>query len=93
MLWQDHSSFNMSASSNGDNTQTATQEFTAIVTQHYGVSLSVDSESKENKPDQTLDFIFDITNTGNGPDTYGISVEGPAVWNPVLSQDIITVGG
>ena len=85
-------SFNMSASSNGDNTQTATQEFTAIVTQHYGVSLSVDSESKENKPDQTLDFIFDITNTGNGPDTYGISVEGPAVWNPVLSQDIITVG-
>ena len=85
-------SFSMSASSNGDNTQTATQDFTATVNQHYGVSLSVDSESKENKPDQIVDFIFNITNSGNGQDTYSISVEGPAVWNPVLSQDNITVG-
>ena len=85
-------SFSMSASSNGDSTQTATQDFTATVNQHYGVSLSVDSESKENKPDQIVDFIFNITNTGNGQDTYIISVEGPAVWNPVLSQDNITVG-
>ena len=85
-------SFSMSASSNGDSTQTATQDFTATVNQHYGVSLSVDSESKENKPEQIVDFIFNITNTGNGQDTYSISVEGPAVWNPVLSQDNITVG-
>ena len=85
-------SFSMSASSNGDSAQTATQDFTATVNQHYGVSLSVDSESKENKPEQIVDFIFNITNTGNGQDTYSISVEGPAVWNPVLSQDNITVG-
>ena len=85
-------SFSMSASSNGDSTQTATQDFTATVNQHYGVSLSVDSESKENKPDQIVDFIFNINNTGIGQDTYSISVEGPAVWNPVLSQDNITVG-
>ena len=85
-------SFSMNASSNGDDTQTAVQEFTATVNQHYGVSLSVDSESKENKPDQIVDFIFNITNTGNGQDTYSISVGGPAVWNPVLSQDNITVG-
>ena len=83
--------FSMSASSNGDSTQTATQDFIATVNQHYGVSLSVDSESKENKPDQTVDFIFNITNSGNGQDTYSISVEGPAVWNPLLSQDNITV--
>ncbi len=84
-------SFSMSASSNGDSAQTATQDFTATVNQHYGVSLSVDSESKENKPDQAVDFIFNITNTGNGQDTFSIDVEGPAVWNPVLSQDNITV--
>ena len=83
--------FSMSAFSNGDSTQTATQDFTATVNQHYGVTLSVDSESKENKPGQAVDFIFNITNIGNGQDTYTISVEGPAVWNPTLSQDNITV--
>ena len=84
--------FSMSAVSNGDSSQTASQDFTATVNQHYGVSLSVDSDSKENKPGQSVDFIFNITNTGNGPDTFSISAEGPAVWNPVLSQDNITIG-
>ena len=84
--------FSMSAASNGDSSQTASQDFTATVNQHYGVSLSVDSDSKENKPGQSVDFIFNITNTGNGPDTFSISAEGPAVWNPVLSQDNITIG-
>ena len=79
--------FSMTAFSNGDSTQTATQEFVATVSQHYGVSLSVDSESKENSPGQEVDFIFNITNTGNGQDTYSLSVEGPAIWNPVLSQN------
>ena len=83
--------FSMSAFSNGDSTQTATQDFTATVSQHHGVSLSVDSESKENSPGQAVDFIFNITNTGNGQDTFSIIVEGPAVWNPVLSQDNISV--
>ena len=83
--------FSMSAFSNGDSTQTATQDFTATVSQHHGVSLSVDSESKENSPGQAVDFIFNVTNTGNGQDTFSITVEGPAVWNPVLSQDNISV--
>jgi len=83
--------FSMSASSIGDGTKTATQEFSAIVNQHYGVSLSVDSESKENKPGQSVDFIFNITNTGNGLDTFNLSVEGPAVWTPVLSQNNVSV--
>ena len=84
--------FSMSAVSNGDSTQTAAQDFTATVNQHYGVSLSVDSASKENKPSQSVDFIFNITNTGNGEDSFSISAEGPSVWNPVLSQDNITIG-
>jgi len=88
----DVATFSMSAASDGDNTQTATQDFTATVNQHYGVSLSVDSESKENAPGQTVDFIFNITNTGNGQDSFNISVEGPAVWNPALSVNDISVG-
>ena len=84
--------FSMNAVSNGDSTQEASQDFTAIVIQHYGVSLSVDSDSKENKPGQSVDFIFNITNTGNGEDSFSISAEGPSVWNPVLSQDNITIG-
>jgi len=88
----DVATFSMSAASNGDNTQTATQDFTATVNQHYGVSLSVDSESKENAPGQTIDFIYNITNTGNGPDTFNLSVAGPAVWNPALSVNDISVG-
>ena len=84
--------FSMSAFSNGNNSQTAAQDFTATVNQHYGVLLSVDSASKENKPSQSVDFIFNITNTGNGEDSFSISAEGPSVWNPVLSQDNITIG-
>jgi len=83
--------FSMSAVSNGDSSQTAAQNFTATVNQHYGVSLSVDSDSKENIPEQSVDFIYNITNTGNGQDTFSISAEGPLVWNLALSQDIITI--
>ena len=83
--------FSMIASSNGDSTQTASQEFTAVVDQHYGVTLSVDSDSKENKPGEDVDFIFNITNTGNGQDNYILSVSGPAVWNPVLSQNVSSI--
>ncbi|MEC9138734.1 MAG: hypothetical protein VYB85_03430, partial [Candidatus Thermoplasmatota archaeon] len=83
--------FSMSAASNGDSSQTASQEFTAVVDQHYGVTLSVDSDSKENKPGEDVDFIFNITNTGNGQDNYILSVSGPAVWNPVLSQNVSSI--
>ncbi|MEC7415834.1 MAG: hypothetical protein VX625_00255, partial [Candidatus Thermoplasmatota archaeon] len=83
--------FSMSAASNGDSTQTASQEFTAVVDQHYGVTLSVDSDSKQSKPGEDVDFIFNITNTGNGQDNYILSVSGPAVWNPVLSQNVSSI--
>ena len=83
--------FSMSAASNGDSAQTASQEFTAVVDQHYGVTLSVDSDSKQSKPGEDVDFIFNITNTGNGQDNYILSVSGPAVWNPVLSQNVSSI--
>ena len=79
--------FSMSVTSNGDSLQTSSQNFSATVSQHYGVQLSVDEDSKNNKPGESVDFIFDITNTGNGQDVFSITVEGPGIWNPVLSQN------
>jgi len=83
--------FSMSVTSNGDSLQTSSQDFSATVSQHYGVQLSVDEDSKNNKPGESVDFIFDIANTGNGQDVFSITVEGPGIWNPVLSQNDSTV--
>ena len=83
-------SFSMTAtSSNSD--ETASQSFVATVDQHYGVSLSVDSDSKSKAPGGVVDFIFNVTNTGNGEDTFGIMVDGPALWTPTASQSNITI--
>ena len=38
-----------------------------------------------------VDFIFNVTNTGNGEDTFGIMVDGPALWTPTASQSNITI--
>jgi len=85
------SSFTMTAMSSNSADETVSQTFVATVDQHYGVQLSVDSDSKSKAPDGTADFIFNVTNTGNGDDTFGVMVEGPAVWNPTASQSNITV--
>jgi len=85
------SSFTMVAdSANSD--ETATQTFVVVVDQHYGVSLSVDSSSAEASPGSTVDFSFELSNTGNGEDTFNISVDGPAVWVPTASVSDVTVG-
>jgi len=82
--------FSMTATSS-ESTDAASQSFVATVDQHYGVSLSVDSDSKSKAPGGVVDFIFNVTNTGNGDDTFDIMVEGPAVWAPNASQSNITV--
>ena len=82
--------FSMTATSS-ESTGAASQSFVATVDQHYGVSLSVDSDSKSKAPGGVVDFIFNVTNTGNGDDTFDIMVEGPAVWAPNASQSNITV--
>ena len=83
--------FTMTAdSANSD--ATATQTFEVTVDQHYGVSLAVDASSLEAVPGATVDFSFTLSNTGNGGDTYGISVDGPAVWSPTASVSNVTVG-
>ena len=70
----------------------ATQTFEVSVDQHYGVSLSVDSSSAEANPGSTVDFSFELSNTGNGEDTFNISVDGPAFWAPTASVSDVTVG-
>ncbi len=84
--------FSMTATSTKSGGEHASQSFIATVDQHYGVSLSVvDSDSQLKEPGGTADFIFNVTNTGNGADTFGIVVEGPAIWAPMASQSSITV--
>ena len=84
-------SFSMTATSSNSDDETASQSFVATVDQHYGVSLSVDSDSKSKAPGGVVDFIFNVTNTGNGEDTFGIMVDGPALWTPTASQSNITI--
>ena len=84
-------SFSMTATSSNSDDETASQSFVATVDQHYGVSLSVDLDSKSKAPGGVVDFIFNVTNTGNGEDTFGIMVDGPALWTPTASQSNITI--
>ena len=84
-------SFSMTATSSNSVDETASQSFVATVDQHYGVSLSVDLDSKSKAPGGVVDFIFNVTNTGNGEDTFGIMVDGPALWTPTASQSNITI--
>ena len=83
--------FAMSAVSAGNNSITATQNFEVTVDQHYGVSLTVDSNSMEANPGSTVDFNFALPNAGNGEDTFSVSIEGPAYWSPVTSVSNLTV--
>ena len=82
--------FTMTADSANSDT-TATQTFEVSVDQHYGVSLTVEASSLEAAPGATVDFSFTLSNTGNGEDTYGISVDGPAVWTPTASASEVMV--
>ena len=82
--------FTMTADSANSDT-TATQTFEVSVDQHYGVSLAVETSSLEAAPGATVDFSFTLSNTGNGEDTYGISVVGPAVWTPTASASEVMV--
>ena len=84
-------SFSMTATSSNSADETASQSFVATVDQHYGVSLSVDSDSKSKAPGGVVDFIFNVTNTGNGEDTFAITVDGNPAWTPTASQSNITI--
>ena len=84
-------SFSMTATSESSSTETATQTFEVIVDQHYGVSMAVDSESKEGAPGSTVEFSFNVINEGNGQDNFDVTVQGPSMWSPMASTGTLTV--
>ena len=86
-----HCLFTMRADS-ANSEANATQTFEIVADQHYGVALSVGADSKEAEPGATVDFSFDVSNTGYGEDTFAIVVDGNPAWNPTASQSDITVG-
>jgi uncharacterized membrane protein len=83
--------FSMAATSESSSTETATQTFEVTVDQHYGVSMAVDSESKDGAPGSTIEFSFNVTNRGNGQDNFDVTVEGPNMWSPMSSIGTLTV--
>ena len=86
-----HCLFTMRADS-ANSEANATQTFEIVADQHYGVALSVGADSKDAEPGATVDFSFNVSNTGNGEDTFAIVVDGNPAWNPTASQSDITIG-
>jgi len=84
-------SFLMTATSSSSSIETTSQTFEVGVDQHYGVSMEVDTESKNGVPDSNVEFSFNLTNTGNGEDTFDIVVEGPGMWSPMSSVSSLTI--
>ena len=84
-LYGSSASFLMTATSSSSPIETISQTFEVVVDQHYGVSMEVDTESKNGVPGSNVEFSFNLTNTGNGEDTFDIVVEGPGMWSPMSS--------
>jgi hypothetical protein len=84
-------SFLMTATSSSSSIETSSQTFEVVVDQHYGVSMEVDTESKNGAPGSNVEFSFNLTNTGNGEDTFDIIVEGPGMWSPMSSVPSLMV--
>jgi len=74
-----------------DGSTSSSQSFTVTVDQIYGVSLDVNNVTKQGVPSEDVDFIFSLSNTGNGEDTFSINVTGASFWAPTLSETNITV--
>ena len=90
-LYGSSASFLMTATSSSSPIETISQTFEVVVDQHYGVSMEVDTESKNGVPGSNVEFSFNLTNTGNGEDTFDIVVEGPGMWSPTSSVSSLMV--
>ena len=78
--------FTMTVTSEGDPTQTQTQEFSATVVQCYGISMTVDKTTDSADPSTSSDFSVTVTNNGNGVDTVSYMTMGAQEWLPTLSE-------
>ena len=87
----DSGTLTLTATSVNDPAKTASQTFTTTVTQHYGLSFSVDETSKIGSPGSNATFLFTVGNPGNGIDSYAIAVDGPGLWAPTADVDSLDV--
>ena len=87
----DSGTLTLTATSVNDPAKTASQTFTITVTQHYGLSFSVDETSKIGSPGSNATFLFTVGNPGNGIDSYAIAVDGPGLWAPTVDVDSLDV--
>ncbi|MFL2941160.1 MAG: hypothetical protein BEU01_02915 [Marine Group III euryarchaeote CG-Epi4] len=83
--------FTMTVTSEGDPSQTQTQEFSATVVQCYGISMSVDKTTDSANPGASSDFTVTVTNDGNGEDTVSFDTMGASAWTPTLSEMTSTI--
>ncbi|OIR11238.1 MAG: hypothetical protein BEU03_00640 [Marine Group III euryarchaeote CG-Epi6] len=83
--------FTMTVTSDGDSTQTQTQEFSATVVQCYGISMAVDKTTGSADPGASSDYTVTVTNDGNGEDTVAFMTMGAQAWNPTLSEMSSTI--
>ena len=84
--------FTMTVTSEGDSTQTQTQEFSATVVQCYGISMTVDKMGEDSAdPGASSDFTITVTNDGNGEDTVSFDTMGASAWTPTLSEMSSTI--
>ena len=81
----------MTATSEGDSTETQTQEFSATILQCYGISMAVDKTTDSADPGVSSDFTVTVTNTGNGEDTVSYMTMGAQTWTPTLSEMSSTI--
>ena len=81
--------FTMTVTSQGDSTQTQTQEFSATVEQCYGISMTVDKTTDSADPGDSADFTFTITNDGNGLDT--VSLMSMGTFTPTIAESMVNI--
>ena len=56
-----------------------------VVSRIYGLELSPPQVASSGSPGEMVDYYLSLTNTGNGTDTFMISISGQA-WNVILPQ-------
>lgn len=83
--------FTMTVESDTDDQVKQTQEFSATVTQCFGIVVSVDKTTDSANPGAQSDFTITVENTGNGEDTVTLMTMGASAWSPTLSESELTI--
>jgi uncharacterized membrane protein len=81
----------VTATSQGDPTESdAATLTTTVVTAVYGVEVTPPTAGQNGEVGSVVTYTLTVTNTGNLPDTFGLTVEGN-VWTTTLSEPSVTL--